>query len=88
VRSECSPSDGLMVAQDAEVHVIRLDPTSGCVAYQFEPGHGGYVYVIEGDLAVNLERLGTQDAARVVGAGRLHIQASNATELLIVDVVA
>ncbi len=75
-----------MVAQDAEVRVIRLDPSSGRMAYQFEPGHGGYVYVIEGDADINLERLGTHDAARVVGAGRLHIHASTPSELLIVDV--
>ena len=57
------------------------------MAYQFEPGHGGYVYVIEGDVDVNLERLGAHDAARVIGDGRLHFDASNPAELLIVDVV-
>jgi len=86
VGSECSPSDGLMVAQGAEIHVIRLDPSSRRMAYQFEPGHGGYLYVIDGDMDVNLERLGTHDAARVVGEGRLHIHASTPSELLIVDV--
>ena len=86
VRSECSPSDGLMVAQDAEVRVIRLGPSSGRLAYRFEAGHGGYVYVIEGDVDANLERLGAHDAARVVGAGRLHIQATTPAELLVVDV--
>ena len=55
----------------------------GC---QFEPGHGGYLYVIDGDVDVNLERLGAHDAARVVGEGRLHVEASNPAELLIVDV--
>ena len=87
VRSECSPSDGLMVAQDAEVHVIRLDPLSRRIAYQFEPGHGGYLYVIDGVVDVNLEHLGAHDAARVIGEGRLHVEASNPAELLIVDVV-
>ena len=56
------------------------------MAYQFAPGHGGYLYTIEGNLDVNLERLGTRDAARVVGEGRLHIHASTPSELLIVDV--
>jgi quercetin 2,3-dioxygenase len=86
VRSECSPRDGLMVAHDAEVHVLRLDPSSGRMAYQFEPGHGGYLYVIDGDVDVNLERLGAHDAARVVGEGRVGIRALNPTEVLIVDV--
>jgi len=56
------------------------------MAYQFEPGHGGYLYMIDGDVDVNLERLGTHDAARVAGEGRLHIHASTPSELLIVDV--
>jgi redox-sensitive bicupin YhaK (pirin superfamily) len=86
VRCECSPSDGLMVAQDAGVHVIRLDPSSKRVEYRFEPGHGGYIYVIDGDVDINRERLGTHDAARVDGDGRLQIQASKPSELLIVDV--
>ncbi len=86
VRSECSPSDGLMVAQDAEVHVIRLDPSSRLMGYQFAPGHGGYLYLIEGDVDVNLEYLRTHDAARVVGEGRLGVQALTPTELLIVDI--
>ena len=86
VRSECSPSDGVMVAQDAEVHVIRLDPSSRRMAYQFAPGHGGYLYLIEGDVDVNLEHLRTHDAARVVGEGRLGVQALIPTELLIVDI--
>ncbi len=75
-----------MVAQDAEVHVIRLDPSSRLMGYQFAPGHGGYLYLIEGDVDVNLEYLRTHDAARVVGEGRLGVQALTPTELLIVDI--
>lgn len=86
VRSECSPSDELMVAQDAEVHVIQLDPSSRRMEYKFEPGHVGYLYVIDGDVDVNLENLGAHDAARVVGEGRVGIQAFSPAELLLVDV--
>jgi quercetin 2,3-dioxygenase len=86
VQSECSPSDGLMVTQDARVHVVRVDSSNGRLEYEFEAGHGGYVYLIDGDAEANLERLQTGDAARVTGEGRLHIQAFSATELLIVDV--
>ena len=86
VRSECAPSDGLMVAQDARVQVVRVDSSSGRLEYEFEAGHGGYVYMIDGDAQANLERLRTGDAARVTAEGRLHVQAFTATELLIVDV--
>ncbi len=86
IRSECWPSDGLMAAQDARVHVARLDSASGPVEYRFEPGRGGYLYVIDGDVEANLERLQAGDAARVVSEGHLHVHAFDTTELLIVDV--
>ena len=86
VQSECSPSDGLMVTQDARVQVVRVDSYSRHLEYEFEAGHGGYVYMIDGDAEANLERLQKGDAARVTDKGRLHIQAFSATELLIVDV--
>jgi quercetin 2,3-dioxygenase len=86
VQSECSPSDGLLVAQDARVQVVRVDSSSGHLEYEFETGHGGYVYMIDGDAEANLERMQTGDAACVTGEGRLRIQAFTATELLIVDV--
>jgi len=86
VRSECSPSDGLMVTQDARVQVVRVDSSSRHLEYEFETGHGGYVYLIDGDAEASLERLHTGDAAHVTAEGRLHIQAFSATELLIVDV--
>jgi len=85
VQSECSPSDGPMVTQEARVQVVRVDSSNGHVEYEFEAGHGGYVYLIDGDAEANLERLQTGDAARVTGGGRLHIHAFTATELLVVD---
>ncbi len=75
VRSECSPSDGLMMAQDAPVHVARLDSTSRRIEHPFEPGHGGYMYVIEGHVEANLELLRAGDAARVMSEGRLRVKA-------------
>jgi redox-sensitive bicupin YhaK (pirin superfamily) len=86
VESECSPSDGLMLTQDARVQVVRVNSSSRSIDYEFEAGHGGYLYLIDGDADANLERLQTGDAARITGEGRLHIQAFSATELLIVDV--
>jgi quercetin 2,3-dioxygenase len=86
VQSECSPSDGLMVTQDARVHVVVVDSSSGRLDYEFEAGHGGYVYLIDGYAEANLERLQTGDAAHVTADGRLHIRAFCTTELLIVDV--
>ena len=72
--------------QDANVHVARLNPSTRCMQYRFEPGRGGYFYVIEGDVQVNDEHMERRDAARVTGAGLVNIEPSQPTELLIVDV--
>ena len=68
------------------MQVVRVDSSSRHLEYEFETGHGGYVYLIDGDAEASLERLHTGDAAHVTAEGRLHIQAFSATELLIVDV--
>jgi len=83
---ECWPGDGLMCAQDARVHVARIDPSRGAMLYQFEPGHGGYMHVIDGDVELNLERLQTRDAARIPSEGQLHVHAFDTSELMLVDV--
>jgi quercetin 2,3-dioxygenase len=85
-QSECWPSDGLMLAQDARVHVARIEPYSGPMLYRFDPGHGGYLYVIEGDVETNLDRLQTGDAARALSEGQLQVHAFHTTELMLVDV--
>ena len=56
-----------MVAQGAEIHVIRARSLEQAYGVPVRARHGGYLYVIDGDVDVNLERLGTHDAARVVG---------------------
>jgi len=54
--------------------------------YRFKPARAGYIYVIEGDIQVNYERMEKRDAARVTGAGLVNMEPSQPTELLIVDV--
>ena len=85
-QSECGPRDGPMVAQDARIHVARVDPSTGPRLYRFDPGHGGYVYIIEGDVEANLERLQTGDAARVLSDGQLQLRAFHTSQLMLVDV--
>jgi len=85
-QSECRPSDGLMAAEDARIHVARIDASTGPMLYRFDPGHGGYVHIIEGDVEANLERLQTGDAARVLGGGQLQVHAFHTSELMLVDV--
>jgi redox-sensitive bicupin YhaK (pirin superfamily) len=82
-----APDDGdaVKVHQDATVEVARLSPGIE-VSHPFGAGRGGYLYVIEGDVAANGERLGTGDAAKVSDEDALDMRAEGTTELLLVDV--
>ncbi|MEA2555946.1 MAG: quercetin 2,3-dioxygenase [Actinomycetota bacterium] len=77
--------DAVLVHQDAHVFISRL--TAGrSVAHEIGDGRGVYLYVIEGDAAVNGERLTTGDAAQLAGEPTLSLEASTDTELIAVDV--
>jgi hypothetical protein len=48
VRMERPPGDGLMFAQDAQMHVARLHAAGGPLYYLFEPAHLGYLNSFSG----------------------------------------
>ena len=73
------------VHQDASVHVARLEPGTE-VTHAIGAGRGVYVYLIEGAATVGGEELSTGDAAEVTDEGELAISASEASELILVDV--
>ena len=75
---------GVTVHQDVSMYVARLDPGVG-VEHAFGAGRGGYVYLIEGEVDLNGERLATGDAAKVLGGGLLRIAARATSELIFVD---
>ncbi|MEA2558337.1 MAG: quercetin 2,3-dioxygenase [Actinomycetota bacterium] len=77
--------DAILVHQDAHVFISRL--TAGrSVTHEIGDGRGVYLYVIEGDAAVNGERLTSGDAAQLAGEPSLSLEASTDTELIAVDV--
>jgi redox-sensitive bicupin YhaK (pirin superfamily) len=84
VKPEGAEGEGVSVAQDASVYVARLDPDV-TVEHVFGPGRGGYFYLIRGAAELNGERLTTGDAAKILGAGQLRVQASEVSELMLVD---
>ncbi len=75
---------GVSVHRDVTMHVARLDPGTS-VGHAFDAGRGGYLYLIEGEAGVNGDRMTTGDAAKLLGAGRLRVEAHAASELLLVD---
>jgi quercetin 2,3-dioxygenase len=77
--------ESVLVHQDASVYVSAL-PAGGSVAHTFEPGSGGYLYLISGSLQLGDERLATGDAARIEEEQKIEIQADEDSELIMVEV--
>jgi redox-sensitive bicupin YhaK (pirin superfamily) len=78
--------EGLEVEQDASVFVSHLEDGTS-VSHEVPAGHGAYLYVLQGRLDVNGERLGSGDAAYVCSRGSLELSASVPSEFLLVDTV-
>jgi len=82
-----SEEDGesVLVHQGAAVYVSSLS-AGVAVEHRFEPGHGGYLYVISGALRLGNERLATGDAAKIESEPGVALEAEEPTELILVDV--
>jgi len=77
--------DAVLVHEDAHVFVSGL--TAGKSARRaIGAGRGVYLYVIEGDLTVNGERMQTGDAAQLSDESEMSLEAAADTELIAVDV--
>jgi len=77
--------DAVLVHQDAHVFVSHLTPAA-TVTHELKSGRGAYLYVIEGAITVNGERMTTGAAAQIVEEPLLMIEAAVDTELIMVDV--
>jgi quercetin 2,3-dioxygenase len=80
-----SGTDGLDLAQDARALVAHLTER-GRLHHTFEPGRGGYLYVIDGRVRLDDEPLGSGDAAKITDAATLDIMTDLAAELILIDV--
>lgn len=78
-------ADGLDLAQDARALVSHLTD-AGRLEHTFGPGRGGYLYVINGRVAVNGDPLKTGDAAKVTGEAQLEMATDIGVELILIDV--
>ena len=77
--------DAVLVHQEASVYVSAL-PRATSVSHKFDDGTGGYLYVISGDVRLNVERLSTGDAAKIRDEPELTIGADADSELIMVEV--
>ncbi len=78
--------DAVLVHQDAHVFVSHLTAGAERRLTSSSPGRGAYLYVIEGDVAVNGERMVTGSAAQITAEDRIAIEAAAVSELILVDV--
>ena len=78
-------TDGLDLSQDARALVAHVTAGNRLV-HAFEAGRGGYLYVIDGRIDVDGEKLGTGDALKVEADLELTITTSLAAELILIDV--
>jgi redox-sensitive bicupin YhaK (pirin superfamily) len=77
--------DAVLVHQDADMFVSRLT-VGATVTHELRSGRGVYLYVIEGDVAVNGEHMATGDAAQITDETAIAIEANVTSELILVDV--
>jgi redox-sensitive bicupin YhaK (pirin superfamily) len=78
--------DAVLVHGDATISVASLSAGTS-VPYSFEPGRGGYLYLISGAVSLNgQEDLSTGDAAKIWDETELQVTAAEASELIMVDV--
>jgi redox-sensitive bicupin YhaK (pirin superfamily) len=77
--------DAVLVHQDAHVFISRLNPGVS-VSHELGAGRGAYLYVIEGDVKVDGERMETGAAAQIRDEPSIAIEAAAASELILVDV--
>jgi quercetin 2,3-dioxygenase len=77
--------DAVLVHQDARVLVSRLS-AGASVEHALAEARGAYLYVIDGAVDVDGERMTTGDAAQITDVATIGIAAVETAELILVDV--
>jgi len=72
------------IHQDATFYVSRLRPGDR-VAHELKPGRRAFLYVIEGEVTLNEERLSEGDQARVTDVAELDIVGARESEVILID---
>jgi quercetin 2,3-dioxygenase len=80
-----SEQDPIRVHQDAAVYVSSLQPGAQ-VRHSFDRERAGYLYLIEGAVDLNGNQMATGDAVKIYEEPQLDVQASQPSELILVDV--
>jgi hypothetical protein len=77
-------SGPVKIHQDATFYVSRLR-AGDSVAHELKSGRRAFFYVIEGEVALNGEKLSAGDQARVTDVTKLEIAGARESEIILID---
>lgn len=86
IASKGGRHDSIAIHQDADVYVAKL-ANGASLDHAFGAGRSGWVQLIEGELAVNDQRLQAGDGAAISGVSSLKFLASTDAHFLFFDLV-
>jgi quercetin 2,3-dioxygenase len=75
---------GVTVHQDVTFYVSRVGPGDR-VRHELSAGRRAFLYIIEGEVALNGERLVSGDQARITGVSSLELTAEESGEVILID---
>jgi redox-sensitive bicupin YhaK (pirin superfamily) len=78
--------EGLNIHQHAWFHLGKLDKDFSTVYELKDKENGVYVFVIDGSVTINGEKLERKDGLGITEADKLDIKANSETELLLMEV--
>lgn len=84
VASRTGEDDSLKIHQDASIYLLDLTPNQ-TVSIPISVGRGLWIQVLQGELKVDNESLGTGDGANVDGQSAVTLSTSSAAEVMIFD---
>lgn len=77
---------GLKIHQDAWIYRTKLDAGHSVSHKLHTPGHGAYIFVIEGSVTVAGQHLGKRDAMGISEADGFDIQAAEGSDVIVFEV--
>ncbi|MBI5857467.1 MAG: pirin family protein [Sphingobacteriales bacterium] len=84
--SPMSIAEGLNIYQDAWFHLGQLDKGTA-ISYELKnKEHGVYVFLIEGEVTINREKLNKRDGLGVTETDKLEITAEDDAEILLMEI--
>lgn len=84
--SPMGQKEGLNIHQDAWFSLGKLDKDFSTTYELKNKEHGVYVFVIDGDVIINGEKLSRRDGVGITDADKLEIKADTNAELLLMEV--